>query len=414
MTDAITVRRALAQAGLAPIDAQALLAHVLSRDRAWLVAHATDPLTADQVRAALDKAISANPGGVQSRIALITFDLRQRDTKAALAAANAATAAIPQNPQLLEMLATAQLANGDTNQAVETLKQMAALQPNNPLVLVRLAQVQTAMKDYPSALANERKALAIQPGLSVAWVALVKTHLASGKPDAALAEARKLQKEHGDKSLGYALEGELLFAEKKPAEAVAAFRKALAREPISPLAVRTYTVLQAAGMKAEAQALATQWNKDHPKDPALLLSIAEQDQARKDYSAALDGYKRVLAMDEDNVPALNNMAWILTEQGDSKAVEYAERAHRLSPFNANVLDTLGWALTRSGDAKRGTQLLQMALAGAPDNPEIRLHLGKAQLDSGNKPAARQTLTELSKLDKNSPFRAEAEKLLASM
>jgi len=50
MTDATTVRRALAQAGLAPIDAQALLAHVLSRDRAWLVAHATDPLTADQVR----------------------------------------------------------------------------------------------------------------------------------------------------------------------------------------------------------------------------------------------------------------------------------------------------------------------------------------------------------------------------
>ena len=51
MTDAMTVRRALAQAGLAPIDAQALLAHVLSRDRGWLVAHATDPLPADQVHA---------------------------------------------------------------------------------------------------------------------------------------------------------------------------------------------------------------------------------------------------------------------------------------------------------------------------------------------------------------------------
>jgi release factor glutamine methyltransferase len=47
--DAITVRRALAQAGLAPIDAQVLLAHVVSRDRAWLAAHATDSLTADQV-----------------------------------------------------------------------------------------------------------------------------------------------------------------------------------------------------------------------------------------------------------------------------------------------------------------------------------------------------------------------------
>lgn len=368
----------------------------------------------DQVRAALDKAVAANPGAVQSRLARITFELRHRDAKAALAAANAATAAIPKNMQVMEMLANAQLANGDANQAVETLKQMAVLQPNNPLVLVRLAQVQTSIKDYPSALANERKALAIQPGLSVAWVAIAKTYLASGKPDAALAEARKLQKEHGDKSLGYAIEGELLFAEKKPAEAAAAFRKALAREPIPQLAVRTYTVLQAAGMKTEAQALATQWNKDHPKDTALLLVAAEQDQARKDYGAALDGYNRVLAVDENNVSALNNMAWIFTEQSDPKAVEYAQRAHRLAPFNPNVLDTLGWALTRTGDPKRGTQLLQMALAGAPGSPEIRLHLGKAQLDSGNKPAARQTLTELSKLDKDSPVRVEAEKLLASM
>jgi release factor glutamine methyltransferase len=44
MTDALTVRRALAQAGLAPIDAQVLLAHAVGRDRAWLTAHATDPL----------------------------------------------------------------------------------------------------------------------------------------------------------------------------------------------------------------------------------------------------------------------------------------------------------------------------------------------------------------------------------
>jgi len=42
MPDPVTVRRALAQSALAPIDAQVLLAHVLRRDRAWLAAHATD------------------------------------------------------------------------------------------------------------------------------------------------------------------------------------------------------------------------------------------------------------------------------------------------------------------------------------------------------------------------------------
>ena len=49
MPDGLTVRQALAQASLAPIDAQVLLAHVLGTDRAWLAAHATDPLASANV-----------------------------------------------------------------------------------------------------------------------------------------------------------------------------------------------------------------------------------------------------------------------------------------------------------------------------------------------------------------------------
>jgi release factor glutamine methyltransferase len=45
MTGPITVRRALVQSGLVPIDAQVLLAHVLGKGRAWLAAHGEDPLT---------------------------------------------------------------------------------------------------------------------------------------------------------------------------------------------------------------------------------------------------------------------------------------------------------------------------------------------------------------------------------
>ena len=50
-TNGWTVRRALAQSGLVPLDAQVLLAHVLARDRAWLAAHAGDGLE----RAALER-----------------------------------------------------------------------------------------------------------------------------------------------------------------------------------------------------------------------------------------------------------------------------------------------------------------------------------------------------------------------
>jgi release factor glutamine methyltransferase len=43
-----TVRQALAQSGLVPVDAKVLLAHVLGCNRTWLAAHETDALTQDE------------------------------------------------------------------------------------------------------------------------------------------------------------------------------------------------------------------------------------------------------------------------------------------------------------------------------------------------------------------------------
>ncbi len=44
----LTVRQALAQSSLVPLDAKVLLAHVLDCNRAWLAAHEQDPLTRAQ------------------------------------------------------------------------------------------------------------------------------------------------------------------------------------------------------------------------------------------------------------------------------------------------------------------------------------------------------------------------------
>lgn len=369
---------------------------------------------ADQVRAALDKAVAANPTSVAARNARVVFELRHRDGKAALAAAQAALAAAPNTPQLVELVANAQLLNGDMHQAVETLTQLAKLQPQNPLVLLRLADLQTRLKDYPAAIDNERKALALQPGLAAAWGSLAKTYLAAGKADSALDEARKLQKEHPDKAIGYALEAAIFGAQKKWPDAIAAYHAAFKRENTPILALGNYMALRSAGRTDEAGKFAAQWIKDHPQDPTLIEVRAEQAQQQKDYGAAVSGYKRVLEINPDNIAALNNLAWVLTEQGKPEALEYAERAHRLAPFNPNILDTLGWTAARTGDPKRGAQLLKMASALAPQENEIRLHLAKALMDAGDKAGAKQALTELSKLDKDSPLRIEAEKLLATL
>ena len=51
MSSGPTISGALAQSGLVPLDAQVLLAHVVGKDRAWLVAHGGDSLPADQFQA---------------------------------------------------------------------------------------------------------------------------------------------------------------------------------------------------------------------------------------------------------------------------------------------------------------------------------------------------------------------------
>ncbi len=79
-----------------------------------------------EVKAAIERAITANRTSVRAHQALVGFYAQQKDTKAALAAAQAAQAAIPGNPQILETLGVAQQAAGENNQAIETLTRLAS------------------------------------------------------------------------------------------------------------------------------------------------------------------------------------------------------------------------------------------------------------------------------------------------
>lgn len=370
--------------------------------------------SAADVKASLEKAVAANPTSVRARIALINDDLLRRDGSAAVTSARAALAAVPNDPQLLDALGRSQIAAGDVIQGVDTFKRIVALQPQNPNSYIRLADAQVAAKDFSAALENQRKALALRPDASPIAARLAKIYMLAGRPGEAIAEARKLQKSQPDKAAGYALEGEVLAAQGKWADAAVAFQGALSKQAIPGVAVGAYVSLQRAGKTAEATAMAEKWMKEYSKDPTMPLTLAQQNQLRGNLAEAKAGYRKVLELEPENATALNNLAWMLTEEGDPKGLEYAEQAHRLAPFSPGVLDTLGVAVTKSGDAKRGVTLLRMASTLGPGQPDIRLHLAKALVASGDKAAARKELDELGKLDSSSPVRAEADKLKSSL
>ncbi len=368
-----------------------------------------------EIKAAIDRAIAANSASVAPRMALVAYYTSVRDTKGALAAAQSAQAAFPQDIQVLGAVGAAQLLAGEANQAVETFGRVVQLQPEDPTALLHFAEAQAAAKDYNAAIATLRKVITIQPDQPQALVGIAKVFALSGRPEEAMTEARKLQKEHPDRAIGFAIEGEILSGQKKWNEAAAAYREGLVRQPLPFLAIARYSALESAGKSTEAIEVANKWIKDNPKDAVFQLFLADQSQAKKDYRSAVPRYRAALANEPDSLPILNNLAYVLTELGDSKAAAgIAERAYVQAPFNVNVIDTFGWTLVQATDLKRGTELLRAAAGMAPANQEIRLHLAKALLKSGDKASAKRELEVLVKLEPASPIRVDAEKLLGTL
>ena len=367
-----------------------------------------------EVTAMLERAVTANPASANARLALISYLVQTKDTKGALAAAQAARAAIPNDPRLLDALGLTQLATGETSQAITTFNALVTAQPESPGPLLRLARAQLVAKDHDAAIASLRKALALRPDQIGLQRDIAAVQLAAGKPEEALKEARSLQAARPKEAAGFVLEGELYADQKKFAEAAAAYAEAYKRQVSAPIAVRLHVLLQAAGKPAEAARVTTGWLRDHPKDVMVRLYLAESDLRRKDLAAAAKGYREVVAIQSDNVAALNNLAWVLGEMKDPAAVDYAEKAYGLAPGNPAIADTLGWLLVERGDTKRGIQILAEAAAGAPNAPAIRMHYAKALLKSGDKAGAKAELEAVIASTGKDPTKAEAAELLKQL
>ena len=370
--------------------------------------------SSEEVAALIAKAVAADPASAEPRIALISYYMNAKDAKKAVAAAQDALAAMPNRADVLYVAGQAQQAAGETNQAGKTYNKLAQVRPESPLPLLREAQTQMAEKDYNAAVATLKKALELQPNLLEAQRGLIVAYLGAKRPNDALAVAREVQRQRPKEATGFGYEGDIHASEKAWKEAAAAFKKALATAPSTDLAARTYSALKAGGNDAEAQQLAANWLKSHPKDRDFRAYLAEFALIRGDTATAMAQYKAILDQNPNDAIALNNFAWYAGQNKDPKAIEYAEKANKLVPDNPAILDTLGVLLVERGETKRGIESLQRAVALAPEAANTRLNLARALVKDGQKEAARKELEVLAKLGDKFPAQAEVAKMIQAL
>ena len=85
-------------------------------------------------------------------------------------------------------------------------------------------------------------------------------------------------------------------------------------------------------------------------------------------------YSSLLKKQPENVIAMNNLSWLLYEQGQyQRSEKITDVALKLVPQSPNILDTAGMIKIKLGKKDEGVELLKQAKELAPKNVEIRNH-----------------------------------------
>lgn len=342
----------------------------------------------------LEKARKSDASAVQPRLLLANYYLYKGEPEKAVTLAAEAVSIGTKSADALLILGKAQFAAGNSQQAVSTYQALVNENPESALAWLSLGRLQLQQNSLSEARRSLKKALKVEPKFFPAASLLVRLELSDNRPEAASVVVKNLKKSAPDMNAAHILEGDLLMAQHKFAEASKVFQKAFKKEPNGLLASKTFIALNKANQQKSAIKLMTGWLKAQPGDVRGRLELASVYQQMEQYDLAQPHYEYILKRDENNAFALNNLALLLHKQGDSKALDYAEKASRLQPENGAILDTLGWILVQKGEIKRGEKILREALVLAPHIPDTRYHLAVALAKSGKTDEARETLLEL--------------------
>lgn len=129
----------------------------------------------------------------------------------------------------------------------------------------------------------------------------------------------------------------------------------------------------------------------------MLASIHEQED---EYAKANDVYKRLIALNRNDIIALNNLAYNLAvrDHQPRQALSFAERAAALARTDGNVSDTLGWIKHLLGEDQDALRLLESAVKALPTSIDILLHTAAVYAALGRFDAAGNTLKRARELD----------------
>jgi putative PEP-CTERM system TPR-repeat lipoprotein len=378
-------------------------AHIAFAELAW---RAGDRAAA---RKQLEEAVAAAPGAVEPRIRLAQLAFIDGDAARGKDLLDQAVQVATDRRVALLAAGRVLAAAGFTDEALARLQQASAAGLDD--ALLSAAQVQLSVGHVAEARQLVQTALEHKPGWHEAQGLLVNIDVRDGRLDRALAGARQLPRPTG--MTVAEVDGDINLLAGKNDEAIKLYETAQRTTPSPALAIKLFNVRRSVQAPSPERSL-TEWLEKKPQDATVRRVLAQHYQSAGRRDEALAQYER-LAKEQGPDPAvLNNLAWMLEQSGDARALDIARRAHEAAPGVPEIADTYGWILVRSDKVAAGLAVLERALAAAPMNPDVQFHAAAAYAKNGENARAVELLRQCLQPGREFAARAEAEELLRTL
>ncbi len=387
------------------IDPTHQQAHMGLAELAW---HKGDR---EQARKWLEDAVRADPATIEARLRLAQLAFVAGDAPRGKDLLETALRISPATERGSALNATGQVlaSAGFIDDALARYKEAgAAGAPQGMLNAAQLYQESGRSGDARQLL---EAALADRPGWAEAARRLVELDARDGQVDRALARVRSIPQITPAASLEY--QGDAYVWAKQYPAALAAYEEAHRKQASAALAVKMFNVRRAVGTTSAERSL-VEWLRTSPEDVGVRRVLAGYYEAAERPAEAIGEYEKLLAAERIDAVSLNNLAWLLHAKRDARALTLARRAYLAAPQIPAIADTYGWILVQTDKVGEGLVVLERALAGASNNPDIRYHVAAAYLKSGRSDRGAELLRELLHTQDKFASRREAEQLMQSL
>jgi tetratricopeptide (TPR) repeat protein len=149
-----------------------------------------------------------------------------------------------------------------------------------------------------------------------------------------------------------------------------------------------------------------------PDDPVLVYDRGIEEANAGNTDAALSDFRQVLAQNPDNVEAMNALGFTLADMDRDlpEATQLLRKALAAKPDTAAIMDSWGWLQYRLGDLGQAETYLQRAWSQQKD-PDIGVHLGEVLWKLGRHDSAREVLGKVRKIDPHNHALKQVERKL---